>query len=179
MVENALDIRTGAELVKYCPAEFKLKGATYYVLTGYEAPPDEDGVRLCFWCGQPLKGKLERYCYGHMKLYYQHFEWNTASRLAIERAGHRCQNCGVKESRVRLHSFGSASMTNLRVHHIVPLNGSYRGFTAFNLPWNLIVFCHDCHQEVHAAMKWPPRHPPTTYEEAIARGQIPLLELAR
>ncbi|KKN57900.1 hypothetical protein LCGC14_0557310, partial [marine sediment metagenome] len=39
---------------------------------------------------------------------------------------------------------------------IVPLLGERRQFTAYNLPWNLIVLDHWCHVELHAAMRLPP-----------------------
>lgn len=44
-------------------------------------------------------------------------------------------------------------MTNLQVHHIVPLNGQGRYYSAYNLPWNLIVFCTTCHLLIAAVMR--------------------------
>lgn len=122
----------------------------YSILTGFE------GTGRCFWCGGELKGKLKRYCYGHMTEYYQHFEWGSASRWALKRAGQRCENCGDNYK--------------MEVHHIVPLKGKKRYFTAFNLPWNLIAFCHSCHQTVHAIMRGKTA-PLDSWEKARSQGQ--------
>jgi len=134
---GALNIETAAELERFDLGTVKINRQTYNVLTGYEGPE-----RRCFWCGGELKGKLRRYCRGHMKLYYRYFMWQSASHHALWYAGHRCENCR--------HTY------KLEVHHIVPLNGEKRDFSHYNLPWNLIVFCHQCHQEVHAVMRGKP-----------------------
>jgi len=160
--ESALEITSVQDLLRFGMGTVTIGRQVYTVLTGLE------GTGGCFWCGEELKGKLQRYCYGHMKLYYRHFEWGSAKAWCFERYGSRCANCGAAEA---FHY--SSSMTNLRAHHIVPLNGQDRAFSAFNLPWNLICLCHDCHMEVHAAMRPPPKRPPTGYEERIARGQLP------
>lgn len=168
-MDSALDIRTGAELERFDLGEVVIgKHTRYQILTGYESPP-QDGVRRCFWCGGALKGKLKRYCRGHMQdQYYRHFEWNTASGYALKRAGWACENCGVEESHEVVPGYSLTTRTNLEVHHIVPLVGARRDFSAFNLPWNLIVLCHACHLEIHAAMR---PSPPTTWERATGKGQ--------
>lgn len=165
-MDSALEINTVQELERFDLGTVILNGTTYNVLSGYE------GTGRCFWCGGELKGKLQRYCYGHMKEYYRHFDWGYASSWALKRVGWRCQNCGVAEIISKTEPWHTYETTNLRVHHIVPLNGESRQFTAYNLPWNLIVLCHDCHMEVHAIMR-PPKNTPTpdTWEEAIKRGQ--------
>jgi hypothetical protein len=33
----------------------------------------------------------------------------------------------------------------LQVHHVVPLNGELRAYTIKNLPYNLRVYCPECH----------------------------------
>lgn len=168
MVESALEIETVEELEKFDLGTVWISHTKYNVLTGYE------GTGRCFWCGGELKGsKLKRYCRGHMKEYYRHFDWQSASRWAIERADHRCENCGVKEKPIEW-GFNSYRI-NLEVHHIVPLKGNSRQFSAYNLPWNLIVLCHACHQEVHAAMRPPKLRPKKdifdSWEEAKKVGQ--------
>lgn len=163
MPETALEIESGAELLRFQPNEVEINGRLYLVLTGYEGT----GHR-CFWCGGELKGKLKRYCYGHMLLYYRHFEWSSARAWCIERQEGRCANCDVFQG------------DRLEVHHIVPLDGSPRYFTAFNIWWNLMGFCHDCHQEVHAAMRPLPavrsRTIGDSWIEAKRRGQA-IMEL--
>lgn len=142
---RALHIKTGDELERFDLGTVKLNHTIYNILTGYEP------TGRCFWCGGVLKGKLQRYCYGHMIKYYRHFSWPSAVSWALDRASHGCENCGIKEIAVQVDSWYTRS--NLEVHHIVPLNGKSRQFTAFNLPWNLAVLCHDCHQAIHAVMK--------------------------
>jgi len=39
------------------------------------------------------------------------------------------------------------------VHHIVPLNGGMRYFSAFNIPWNLVGLCRECHKAVHRVIR--------------------------
>jgi hypothetical protein len=163
---NALQIESGMELERFDLGTVIIKGIEFVVLTGYE------GSGGCMWCGTPLKGK-HKYCYGHMTLYYNNFNWGYASFEAKKRAGHKCENCGVSEHNIS--HYGQFNMTNLEVHHIVPLKGEPRFFSAFNLPWNLIYLCHTCHLEVHKAMRPPPKSPPTTYEQMIARGQYVLI----
>ena len=137
--KSALEIESGAELVQFDLGTVRINDTDYEVLTGYE------GTGKCFWCGGYLKGKLKRYCYGHMAEYYRHFFWGSASQWALEKAEHKCQNCGKEEGRLNSYT----DRTNLEVHHIVPLNGGSRTFSAFNLPWNLVVLCHECHVEIH------------------------------
>ncbi|KKL90868.1 hypothetical protein LCGC14_1900370 [marine sediment metagenome] len=112
----------------------------YQVMTGLE------GTGTCWLCGADPGGKrYRRYCWGHGRIYYELFHWSYASPAAIERAGYCCENCGVKDVATR--------QGRLEVHHIIPLEGGPRLWTFLNLPWNLIAFCHDCHQEIHAVMR--------------------------
>ena len=116
-----------------------------------------------------LKGKLKRYCYGHMKEYYRHFEWSSARDWCCERQEGKCANCGADGMRGENYW----PLYSLEVHHIVPLSGTTRYFTAHNLPWNLIGLCHGCHKEIHRVMK-PPKTPsplPDSWEEAEKVGQ--------
>ncbi len=139
----------------------------YTILTGYE-----NNEHRCFWCGVELKGKAQRYCRAHMKLYYNHFDWGYASFEALKRADHRCENCGKVEGRLNIWS----RQTDLEVHHIVPLNGADRQFTAFNLPFNLIVLCHACHQVIHAIMRGS-GDLLSIYDKAQLLGQGILMEI--
>jgi hypothetical protein len=144
---GALNLKSGAELEQFDLGTVLIGHTRYTVLTGYE------GTGRCFWCGAELKGsKLKWYCRGHMKEYYRHFKWRSARNWCCERQNGICANCG-KRCGCRKQRGGYS----LEVHHIVPLQGGWkRYFSAYNLPWNLIGLCHDCHQEVHAAMR-PPR----------------------
>lgn len=144
---NALDIKSGLELLDFGLGTVEWNGTNYTILTGHEVKP-----HCCFWCGAGLQGKRnKRYCYGHMKLYYRHFDWNYSSEWALERAGHMCENCG-KEGEYPRNQWGRLENYNLQLHHIVPLAGASRQFTAYNLPWNLIVLCRDCHLKIHRIM---------------------------
>lgn len=165
-MDSAIEITSGWELERFDLGTININHTVYTVLTGYE------GQGVCFWCGGELKGKLKRYCRGHMQEYYRHFEWSSASRWCLERYGYRCACCG--RHRDNISDVGRYSLrTGLEVHHIVPLNGSTRYFSAFNLPWNLIALCHDCHLQVHAAMR-PEKPPADPWEAKIKVGQIPL-----
>jgi len=157
---NAFDLTCGAELESFIPSTVLINRTRYTVLTGYEGEKHR-----CFWCGKDLNGsKLKRYCRGHMMIYYDHFDWNYASVAAMKRANYKCENCGAGESRyldrwkskqtqIQVYRTGA-----LEIHHIVPLKGETRQFSAYNLSWNLVVLCHDCHVGpggIHAAMRPP------------------------
>jgi len=143
---SALTITSGEELLRFDLGEITIGHTTYTVLTGFE------GTSRCWWCGgephRNKKGPASHFCRGHGKLYHAAFNWNYASFDALERAGHRCENCGARE----IHN-GQYGMTNLEVHHIVPLNGKERFYSAYNLPWNLICLDHDCHLLIGAVMR--------------------------
>ena len=145
--KSALELESGAELEKFDLGYVLINHTKYKVLTGYE------GIGRCFWCGKELEGKRKRYCRGHMGIYYKHFMWQSASKWALERANYCCQNCGSK--------------VRLEVHHIVPLNGGDRFFSALNLPWNLVTLCHECHVEIHKEVK----QLKNSWEDARAKGQ--------
>lgn len=154
---NALNICSGEELEYFGLGDVVINHTRYTILTGFE-----DKEHRCFWCGAELKGKAKRYCRGHMTEYYNHFRWDYASHKAHKRADYKCENCG--------RTGGGKS---LEVHHIVPLKGAGRFFTAYNLPWNLIVLCHDCHQEIHAIMRnGHGKLPLDTFELALSKGQL-------
>ena len=139
---NALDITCGAELGKFQPQYINGRP----ILTGYE-----NIKGICGWCGKQLTGRQRLWCPGHGEIYHEHFDWNWASSAALDRAQHRCENCGAIEKRSKNW------LINLQVHHIVPLNGGMRWLSAYNLPFNLMVLCHDCHvgpEGIHAAMKF-------------------------
>lgn len=172
---GALNIKSGVELERFNLGSIKIHGIEYTILTGYESEKD-----ICWWCGKPIvQGKRKaHYCrvrshddfVSCFKQYHRHFNWGYAAEWALERAGYRCENCGCKENNIR---WGGFIRTNLEVHHIVPLLGGSRFFSAYNLPWNLIVFCRDCHLEVGEAMRPPKlnKGAPDTWEDAIKIGQ--------
>jgi 5-methylcytosine-specific restriction endonuclease McrA len=103
-----------------------------------------------------------------MKEYYRHFVWGFARAWCIERQEGLCANCHCY--------FGD----ELEVHHIVPLNGGVRWLTPYNLPWNLIGFCHQDHLAVAAAMV-PPKNSTVldSWEHADFIGQSVMRELGQ
>lgn len=109
-----------------------LKNGVISRMTGLET-----NSRNCWLCGAELKLRQQRYCSGHGALYHELFDWNYARACAINRV-RCCENCG--------------SDADLQVHHITPLEGRERYMSRYNLPWNLMVLCHDCHVEIHAVM---------------------------
>lgn len=143
---SALTITSGEELLHFDLGTVVIAHTTYTVLTGYE------GTDRCWWCGgEPHKDKRGRpahFCWGHGRIYDEHFNWNHASFEARKRAGYCCENCGRPESVLE-----GAGQTDLEVHHIVPLNGQDRFYSAYNLPFNLIALCHKCHLLVAAVMR--------------------------
>jgi len=150
LVDNA------ADLVRWPGATGRDSFGTYHIITGYE------GTGRCFWCGEEVEGR-RRFC-GHRKgcwtEYANHFYWSSARNWCCGRQKGICANCGASRG------------YSLEVHHIIPLNGEQRAKTPFNIPWNLIGFCHNCHQEVHAAMRPMPTPPSDPFEAALARGQM-------
>lgn len=61
--------------------------------------------------------------------------WNELKNQILKRDGYRCGNCG--------------SMTDLHVHHIVPLS---KGGT--NQLSNLRTICKECHKKIHPHMNY-------------------------
>lgn len=128
----------------------------YQVMTGLE------GTGVCWLCGADPGGKqYRRYCWGHGKIYYELFHWSWAAPAALERADYRCENCGRAA-----YYHDQITPVKLEVHHIIPLEGGIRTWTFLNLPWNLIALCHDCHLEVHAAMR------PDGWEKLIRKAEV-------
>lgn len=167
--KSALNIKTGDQLLRFDLGSEVIGNTTYTVLTGWET---EKGI--CFWCGEKLKGKAKRYCYSHMAEYYNHFNWGYASYEAKKRVGWKCENCGKVEG--DRQGGWNTLITDLEVHHIIPINGKSRFFSAFNLPWNLIALCHECHMALHAIMREKNRKPiPTNWGLAKQRGQLLML----
>lgn len=167
--KTALEIQSGAELLLFQPETVKILGKDWQVLTGYE------GTGRCLWCGSELKKGLRLYCWGHGKIYWRHFNWGSARNWCCERQHGICANCGWHYPFQHSYYYYEEGydIYKLEVHHIVPLEGRPRQFSAFNLPWNLIGFCHDCHQEVAAAMRPPKRWSrKDSWEEAEKRGQL-------
>lgn len=161
ILDSALKITTAEELMEFDLGMVEISGTRYTVLTGFE------GTGRCFWCGGELKGKLKRYCYGHMILYYRHFEWANARAWCCERQKGLCAVCGVYcgySLDGQWHSYGHS----LEVHHVTPLNGSARYFTAYNLPFNLVGLCHKHHVEAGSALRSPKLN---TWKKAVQAGQ--------
>lgn len=179
--ESALAIQSGQELERFDLGTIKINGTQYAVLTGYEVQDD-----TCWWCGGQIQGKRKtHYCRSRshgdfescFRQYWSHFSWNSAVLWALRRAGRKYENCGCEEKTI---PWGLDFRSNLEVHHIVPLKGEGRFFSAFNLPWNLIVLCRDCHLELHAVMRGVSRPiPPNEFELALARGQYVFEELVK
>lgn len=162
LVDNA------ADLARWPGATGRDSYGTYHIITEYE------GTGRCFWCGENLLGQRRRFS-GHRKgcwtEYANHFYWSYARNWCCERQKGVCANCGWHSPFYHgqdVHFYIYA----LEVHHIIPLNGEQRATSPYNLPWNLIGFCHDCHQLVHAAMRPEPAPPPDPFELALSRGQM-------
>ena len=153
---TALEITSGQELEQFVPNTVLIDHTTYLILTGYE------GTGKCFWCGGELKGKLKRYCRGHLKFYYRQFEWASARDWCVKRQEKKCANCG------------KYCGYKLEVHHILPLKGGMRFFSALNMPWNLVGLCKGCHWEIHRIMRPPRLRSPklVSQEEARQQGQL-------
>ena len=157
-----------AELESFIIREGRDRIGTFHYLTGYE------GTGLCFWCGGELSGRQLRYCRrgkgddAHWLQYHQHFNWNNARAWCLERSGHRCANCGARGSCFEDNQYIRGTVS-LEVHHILPLNASTRPWTPYNLPWNLISLCHDCHLEIHVVLRVASR--PDLWDLAAGMGQ--------
>ena len=140
---------------------------SFTVITGFE------GTGRCFWCGEEIEGR-RRYCRGRKGCwtkYQEHYSWGYAKYECLKRSGYKCANCGRKGINLQM----GEAMTNLRAHHIIPLNGGERAVSVYNIFWNLICLCHDCHMELHAIMR-PPKLDKElafdSWEEAVKAGQL-------
>ncbi len=126
-----------------------------YNLTGLEAPGH------CLWCGVEVKNR--RYCCeDHKEAYLEHFRWPEASSAALKRAGGKCADC-PKEAKYA---------SELRVHHIEPLNGGFRLWNILNRPGNLVVLCPPCHGKRHAELNGTRRL--KRPEQQLRAGQLTL-----
>ena len=138
----------------------------FTVITGYE------GMGRCFWCGKEIQGR-RRFCGGKSGCwtqYQRHFSWSYASSWALRRSEYHCENCG--KAAIDIEPIGGKynERSGLEVHHIIPLNGADRSMNVYNIFWNLVCLCHDCHMELHAVMR-PPKEPWDSWEDAIKAGQ--------
>jgi 5-methylcytosine-specific restriction endonuclease McrA len=109
----------------------------------------------CLWCGGELPKHRRKYCCDeHANLYFIHYIsplwWNNARRMALERAGYKCENCGSAE--------------RLEVHHKEALECfESRHNSPKNRQDNLKVLCRPCHEKEHhpnagkKAVKQPPK----------------------
>lgn len=141
----------------------------FTVITGFE------GTGRCFWCGEDIVGR-RRFCKkgsGCWTRYQEHFAWGYAKAECLKRYEYRCANCGVEG----IGLYIGEGITNLRAHHIIPLNGEERAVSVYNIFWNLICLCHDCHMELHSAMRESRQviAKPDMFELALKRGQGILL----
>ena len=138
---------------------------SFTVITGFE------GTGHCFWCGKEVEGR-RRFCRGRTGCwtrYQEHFRWGWAASECLKRANYTCANCGIELWRADWHG-----IRRLEVHHIIPLNGEDRSVHVYNIFWNLICLCHDCHMKLHSVMR-PPRldnnSKSDTWNEAVKVGQ--------
>jgi len=129
---------------------------------------DSEGHPICRVCNRPVQPPRKVYCsHECYRLAIDALDWRYARRLALERAGHRCEfpGCGKTSS-------------DLEVHHIIPVwrlssfvwgelnrdpdfrklpkeeqNKAHIRVYAFlhNHPSNLMVLCRHHHNMVHAA----------------------------
>jgi len=122
----------------------------YYLLTGLEEKTH------CFWCGTAVKGGRRYCCEEHHELYLENFRWPEASSACLKRYGGKCGDCGKP----------TKWASDMRVHHIIPLDGGYRLWNILNQPDNLIALCPACHGKRHSSL------PKTKVEQAVDRGQL-------
>ncbi len=110
----------------------------FYDLTGHE------GKGFCFWCGAKHRG---RYCCNSHKLQYlRNFNWTMARDWCWVRHGYQCGMCSKpRKEWYAAQQYPHWNSRNYEVHHIEPLEGSFRGWTKLNKPDNLILLCPDCH----------------------------------
>ena len=139
---------------------------SFTVITGFE------GTGRCFWCGADIKGR-RRFCKhgsGCWTRYQEHFAWSYASARCLKRYDYRCANCGEKGTGLYIGD----KMINLRIHHIIPLNGQDRTVSVYNIFWNLICLCHNCHMKLHAVMRQSKEllAKPDFWELAKEKGQF-------
>lgn len=98
--------------------------------------------RGCLWCGGPLPKGRRKYCsdqHGY-EYFIHHIEplwWPNACRVALGRAGHKCEVIGCDGR-------------PLEVHHIIPLRpGEPRWNSPKNAQINLMVLCRAHHEAEH------------------------------
>ena len=122
----------------------KDKYGEYRSITGHE------GTGCCWWCGGKFPDKRpRRFCCEECRNKYQEtYYWFWAVPVALQRAGHKCEECGTRGA--------------LEVHHIEPLNNEPRVCNILNRSENLIVLCRACHGKRHRKDSW---------EKAEAKGQ--------
>lgn len=141
--------KTVDELIHWNNYKDRDSFGTFTVITGFE------GTGRCFWCGEELTGR-RRFC-GHNKgcwtRYQEHFTWSYASSRATKRANYKCENCGKEEIDIPIISSKYNERSGLETHHIIPLNGKDRAVSVYNIYWNLICLCHDCHMLLHAVLR--------------------------
>ena len=147
--------RTVEELIHWDISTEHDSYGQYTIITGFE------GTGGCFWCGKELEGR-RRFC-GHLSgcwtHYQDHFFWGFARYECLKRYDWHCANCG--------------SAYQPEAHHIIPLEGMERSYSPYNIPWNLICLCHNCHQLIHAVLRGNKAliAIPDMFELALARGQ--------
>ncbi len=158
-----LPLSTEALLV-FIPLEGHDSIGDYHIFTGYE------GTGVCWWCGGELPRRSKRWCRqdrgtddAHWHQYYRHFAWGYAVNWCFQRYDFHCANCGLAGA-------DRGGDQGLEVHHIVPLEARPRAWSVFNLPWNLILLCHECHMELHRVMREASR--PDPFDMALKKGQL-------
>ena len=114
-------------------------------LTGYE----KTGV--CWWCGGEIKGRRKTFCFHECRdAYFRYFAWGQAGnavKWALERCHGKCEGCGVTGMGYGPLYRWDDRLPRLNVHHVVPIGGRYdsRAYNLKNLPYNLRVYCPECH----------------------------------
>lgn len=139
--------KTVDELVNWNTRRGRDTFGSFSIITGFE------GTGGCFWCGKELTGR-RRFCKqgsGCWTRYQEHFAWGYAASRCLKRYEYQCVNCGIKG----IGLYMGDDRMNLRMHHIIPLNGRNREVSVFNIYWNLLCLCHDCHMLLHMVMRLP------------------------
>lgn len=155
--------QTVDELLKWDTYTDKDSFGTFTIITGFE------GTGRCFWCGKEIQGR-RRFCKkgsGCWTRYQEHFAWGYAKAECLKRFDYKCANCGIDG----VNMYVGDDVTNLRAHHIVPLKGEARAVSVYNIFWNLICLCHNCHTELHKVMRPPKQLDIDLWELARLKGQ--------
>ena len=114
----------------------------------------------CWFCGGDLPKRRRNWCCDeHSRQYLKTYFYPVAANACLHRAGQTCENCHRSNSiifqEIRATGSNLYTDTQIEIHHIIPLEGEERTWNILNNQDNLMALCHQCHLQVHAAMREP------------------------